>query len=67
MFSKWVMTIAVLGILMALLEALLPEGGMRKAACMVIGLVMLVSIAAPIVELAASPGFVQGVTAWAQK
>lgn len=67
MFAKWVMTITVLGILMALLEALLPEGGTRKVACMVIGLVMLISIAAPLATLANSSALAQGVTAWTQK
>lgn len=58
MFVGWVMTIAAMGVLSALLEALLPEGPLRKTALVAIGLVMLIAIASPLVKL------ISGVGAW---
>ncbi len=49
-----------MGVLSALLEALLPEGPLRKTGLVVIGLVMLVAIASPLSAL------ISGVGAWAR-
>ncbi len=58
MFASWVMTVAAMGVLSALLEALLPDGPLRKTALVTIGLVMLVAIASPLNSL------LSGVCAW---
>lgn len=58
MFTGWVMTVAAMGVLSALLEALLPDGPLRKTALVTIGLVMLVAIASPLGRLLA------GVRVW---
>ncbi len=58
MFASWVMTVAAMGVLSALLEALLPEGPLRKTALVTIGLVTLVAIASPLSSL------LSGVGAW---
>ncbi len=58
MFANWVMTIAAMGVLSALLEALLPEGPLRKTALVAIGLVTLVAIASPLSSL------IEGAGAW---
>ncbi len=55
-FAGWVMTIAAMGVLSALLEALLPEGPLRKTALVTIGLVTLVAIASPLNSLLAGVG-----------
>ncbi len=56
MFASWVMTVAAMGVLSALLEALLPDGPLRRTALVAIGLVMLVAIASPLNSLLSEAG-----------
>lgn len=48
-FYGFVMRIAALSILRTVLEYILPQGNIKKSACKVIGLVILLVIAQPVV------------------
>lgn len=50
-FYGFVMRIVALSILRTVLEYILPQGNIKKSACRIIGLVILLAVVQPIVEL----------------
>ncbi|HWR19056.1 MAG TPA: stage III sporulation protein AF [Clostridia bacterium] len=50
-FYGFVMRIVALSILRTVLEYILPQGNIKKSACRIIGLVILLAVVQPIAEL----------------
>ncbi|HWS29841.1 MAG TPA: stage III sporulation protein AF [Clostridia bacterium] len=50
-FYGFVMRIVALSILRTVLEYILPQGNIKKSACRIIGLVILLAIVEPVAEL----------------
>ncbi len=50
-FYGFVMRIVALSILRTVLEYILPQGNIKKSACRIIGLVILLAMVQPIAEL----------------
>jgi len=50
-FYGFVMRIVALSILRTVLEYILPQGNIKKSACRIIGLVILLAIVQPVAEL----------------
>ena len=50
-FYGFVMRIVALSILRTVLEYILPQGNIKKSACKVIGLAILLAVAQPVVRL----------------
>ncbi len=49
-FYGFVMRIAALSILRTVLEYILPQGSMKRSACRVIGLAILLAVAEPVAQ-----------------